>query len=259
MSNGAYTIKPFPPSRQFFVDGMEFGGCQHCLHGLIEVDVSIPRQRILHIKEKTGESLSFTGFIAYCCARVVDQNKRVQAYLDWRHRLILFDDVDVCVPVERPGGTIFSCVIIRSAQRKSVQEIHQEIRQAQAKAASPASGRGFPTWYTKVPRFLRHLFFRCLYGRPDLLKKYIGTVMVTSVGMFGTGAGWGIAPTGSALTVTVGGIVPRPFLANGRLENREHLCLTISLDHSVIDGAPAARFMQQFKELIESGSGLFGE
>jgi pyruvate/2-oxoglutarate dehydrogenase complex dihydrolipoamide acyltransferase (E2) component len=259
MSHDTFTIKPFPPARQFFVDGMDFGGRPHCMHGLIEVDITIPRQRILEIKQTTGEALSFTGFVAYCCAQVVDQNKRVQAYLDWRNRLILFDDVDVCAPVERPGGSIFSWVIIRSAQRKSLNEIHQEIRQEQARVRAPATGGGFPAWYPIIPRFLRHLFFRYLYARPDLLKKYIGTVMVTSVGMFGRGAGWGIAPIGNALTVTIGGIVPRPCLTDGQLENREHVCLTISLDHSLIDGAPAARFMEQLKEAIESGSGLFEE
>jgi pyruvate/2-oxoglutarate dehydrogenase complex dihydrolipoamide acyltransferase (E2) component len=40
------------------------------------------------------------------------------------------------------------------------------------------------------------------------------------------------------------------------LENREHLCLTVSFDHDIIDGAPAARFIQHFKELVESSSGL---
>ncbi len=259
MSHDTYTVKPFPPARQFFVDGMDFGGRNHCIHGLIEVDVTNPRQRLLAIKQTTGESLSFTGFITYCCAQVVDQNKRVQAYRDWRNRLIIFDDVDVCVPVERPGGSIFSWVIIRSAQRKSVKDITQEIRQTQAKVRSPAAGGGFPTWYTKIPRVFRHFFFWYLYARPGLLKKYIGTVMVTSVGMFGTGAGWGIAPVGQPLTVTVGGIVSRPRLNNGQLENREYLCVTISLDHEIIDGAPAARFLEQFKELVESGSGLFEE
>ena len=68
------------------------------------------------------------------------------------------------------------------------------------------------------------------------------------------GSRLGIAPTGNALTVTAGAIVPQPCLTNGHLENREHLCLTISLDLSVIDGAPAAPFMQQLKELIEESA-----
>lgn len=259
MTHDTYTVKPFPPGRHFFVDGMEFGGRKHCIHGLIEVDVTNPRQRLLEIRQRTGESLSFTGFIIYCCARVVDQNKLVHGYRDWRNRLILFDEVDIYVPVARAEGGHFSQAIIRAANRKSVRDIHQEIRQVQFKAMPDTDSGRFIRWYTAIPRFLRRFFFRAIYGKPHLLKKYIGTVMVTAVGMFGSGAGWGVAPVGHALTVTVGGIVSRPCLSNGQLENREHLCLTISFDHDVIDGAPAARFIQEFKELVESGSGLFEE
>ena len=90
-------------------------------------------------------------------------------------------------------------------------------------------------------------------------KDNMGTVGVTSVGMFGRGAGWGIplaAPT--PLMVTVGGIGEKPALVDGRVANREYLSLTISVDHEVVDGAPAARFTQRLKELIESGYGLDG-
>jgi len=39
----------------------------------------------------------------------------------------------------------------------------------------------------------------------------------------------------------------------GRIEIREYLSVTISVDHDIVDGAPAARFTQQLRELIESG------
>jgi pyruvate/2-oxoglutarate dehydrogenase complex dihydrolipoamide acyltransferase (E2) component len=40
------------------------------------------------------------------------------------------------------------------------------------------------------------------------------------------------------------------------LEARELVSLTLSFDHQVIDGAPAARFGARFKELIEEAYGL---
>lgn len=43
---------------------------------------------------------------------------------------------------------------------------------------------------------------------------------------------------------------------DGRIEIREYLSLTLSFNHDVIDGAPAARFAQRLKELIESAYGL---
>jgi pyruvate/2-oxoglutarate dehydrogenase complex dihydrolipoamide acyltransferase (E2) component len=43
---------------------------------------------------------------------------------------------------------------------------------------------------------------------------------------------------------------------NGRIEIREYLHLTISVDHDIVDSAPAARFAQQLKERIERSDGL---
>jgi pyruvate/2-oxoglutarate dehydrogenase complex dihydrolipoamide acyltransferase (E2) component len=74
--------------------------------------------------------------------------------------------------------------------------------------------------------------------------------------MFGQGAGWGITMPLYTLGVTVGSIVSRPALADGQLEEREYLCLTLSFDHDIVDGAPAARFAQHLKELLESSHGL---
>jgi pyruvate/2-oxoglutarate dehydrogenase complex dihydrolipoamide acyltransferase (E2) component len=74
--------------------------------------------------------------------------------------------------------------------------------------------------------------------------------------MFGKGAGWGMPITNYTLQITVGGIAEKPWVVDGRIEVREALSLTVSVDHDVVDGAPLARFVQRFKELIESGYGL---
>ena len=58
------------------------------------------------------------------------------------------------------------------------------------------------------------------------------------------------------LHMTDGGILSRPVAVNGQLENREHLCLTLSFNHNIIAGALAARFIQRLKALIEAGAGL---
>ncbi len=61
--------------------------------------------------------------------------------------------------------------------------------------------------------------------------------------MFGTGGGWGIPVSNHTLQITLGGIATRSALINGQLENRQMLCVTISFDHDIVDGAPAARFI----------------
>jgi pyruvate/2-oxoglutarate dehydrogenase complex dihydrolipoamide acyltransferase (E2) component len=56
--------------------------------------------------------------------------------------------------------------------------------------------------------------------------------------------------------VTLGGIAEKPGEVDGQIAIREYLCLTLSFSHALIDGAPAARFAQRLKDLIESGYGL---
>jgi pyruvate/2-oxoglutarate dehydrogenase complex dihydrolipoamide acyltransferase (E2) component len=89
-----------------------------------------------------------------------------------------------------------------------------------------------------------------------LWKRVAGTVGVTSVGMFGSGGGWGVTPTNYPLQLTVGGISEKPRYADGELEPREFLHLTVTVDHDVVDGAPAARFVERLRELVEAASGL---
>jgi len=55
----------------------------------------------------------------------------------------------------------------------------------------------------------------------------------------------------------VGGIGEKPGVVDRHIVMRDYLSLTISLDHDMIDGAPAARFTERLKDLIESGYGLF--
>lgn len=74
--------------------------------------------------------------------------------------------------------------------------------------------------------------------------------------MFGKGSGWAIPVPAHNLSVTVGGISEKPGVVKGEVKVREYLCITASFNHDTIDGAPAARFMQRLKELVESGYGL---
>ena len=87
----------------------------------------------------------------------------------------------------------------------------------------------------------------------------IGTVGITSVGMFSEGhGGWGLALAAMpySLSLVVGGIAWKPAVVAGRIEPREILNLTVMFDHDLIDGAPATRFTHRLVELIQSGYGL---
>lgn len=256
-SSQNYQIVPFPKIRRLMVDGGRMGHLKHIIHGLVEIDVTRARRAIRDHKAKTGETLSFTAFVMACLGRAVDVNKHMQAYRTWWDKLVIFDDVDVntMFEVEVGGRKIIRPHIIRAANKKTLRAIHEEIRAFQAEHEGSREGN-FIGWFVLLPAFIRRLFLGVLFKNPHLLKEMNGTVSLTAVGMFGSGAGWGIPVTNHTLQITLGGIAERPSLVNGQIENREYLCVTITLDHDIIDGAPAARFIQRLKELIESGHGL---
>lgn len=110
-----------------------------------------------------------------------------------------------------------------------------------------------------LPAFVRDIFYRVVNRSPHLWKKYAGTVNLTAVGMFGAGSGWGIGFSAHTLGIIVGGISEKPVVREGRIEIRECLNVTADFDHDLIDGAPAARFIEEFKELIEGGYGCEAE
>ncbi len=80
--------------------------------------------------------------------------------------------------------------------------------------------------------------------------------MVTAVGMFGEGGGWAITMPNFTLNVAVGGISQKPAVHRGEIAIRDVLDLTVSIDHDVVDGAPAARFVQTFRALLEAAHDL---
>ncbi len=254
----SYTIEPFPAARQLIVEAGRLGARRPLIHGLLEIDVTHARMVLREHKARTGETLSFTAFIVACLAHAVEQDRRVQAYRNWRNQLIVFDEVDVVTLIETERGGVALPHIIRAANHKSFREIHAEIRAVQTQPArSEQRSSTLMRLAPHVPALFRRMFYGLLLRSPQRLKQYSGTCLVTSVGMFGQGSGWGFGflPM-HTLGLTVGGIAQKPGVIEGRIEIREYLSLTITFDHDIVDGAPAARFAQCLKELLEIGYGL---
>jgi pyruvate/2-oxoglutarate dehydrogenase complex dihydrolipoamide acyltransferase (E2) component len=237
---------------------------RHVMYALLEVDVTGARKYIDDWEARTGEQLSFTGYLIHCLARAVDEDKSVQAYRKGSQRLVMFEDVDVGFMIELKNGEkrLLRGHVIRAANCKTFREINQEIRTVQSTQVLPDEEKA--AWFRSallLPWPLSNLFMAVfnmiLRHNPTIVTSMAGTVGISSVGMFGKGhAGWGIANGTHGLDVVAGGIASRLAEVDGRIESRQMLSLTIIFDHDVIDGAPAARFTRRLTELIESGSGL---
>jgi pyruvate/2-oxoglutarate dehydrogenase complex dihydrolipoamide acyltransferase (E2) component len=229
---------------------------QSTIHGIIEVDISVPRRLIREHCEHTSERLSLTAYIITCLASATAENPKVNSFRKGR-KLILLDDVTVSVTIEREigGENIPEIFGIQAAQAKTYRQIHNEIRSAQRSGEMKLGALSGMTWIRFIPGFLMRMFFRAA-SRSIYMAKRFGKVAVTAVGMFGSGALWFIPLGGATVLITVGSIIERPMIIDGRLETCEFLCLTVSFDHDIIDGAPAARFTKRLAEIIKSGNAL---
>jgi pyruvate/2-oxoglutarate dehydrogenase complex dihydrolipoamide acyltransferase (E2) component len=258
-----YTVRPFPKARHVYADTLYLGQRKHTVHGLIEVDVTEARHFIRGHKARTGETFSFTAFVLACLGKAVDENKYMHAYRDWRNQLVLFDEVDVTTmfEIEVDGGKLPLAHVIRAANRRSFRSMHDEVRGLQAERRRDTSMpyARLLAFYPLVPAFVRRSFFGLLLKSPHLMKERIGTVILTAVGMFGQGSGWALTHPIYTLGIALGGIGQKPRVIDGQLKIRDVLSLTLSFDHDIIDGAPAARFSQRLKELLERGYGLVDE
>jgi len=130
---GSRTV-PDPKMRRWFAAAFRSVRHRPMIHGLIEVDVTSACARLREHRARTGESLSFTAFILACLGRAVDENKAVQAFRKGNKHLVVFDEVDVYTLVERDVADqkVPIPYIVRAANRKTLHELHHEIRAAQA-------------------------------------------------------------------------------------------------------------------------------
>jgi pyruvate/2-oxoglutarate dehydrogenase complex dihydrolipoamide acyltransferase (E2) component len=250
-------IRPFPREREIVVDAGYLGAGRHIIYALLEVDITRARHLIDLASRQHAQSISFTAFIVASLAQAISADPSVQAYRDWRGRLFIYKDVDVVTMIEAKRDAVAIPHIIRRANEKTFLEISDEIRAIQrSPASSEQQGRLYKLGL-RAPRFIRMAFFRIVKLRPIWFKQFEGTTVITSVGMFGRGGGWGIGfmPT-HTLGITIGGISQKPGIYQGQITPREYLNLTLSFDHDIVDGAPAARFSRSFVDSLEAASVL---
>ncbi len=256
----AYRAYPFPRERQIIIDEGWMAARRHMIHALIEIDVTEARHVRRTHKVATGESLSFTAFLIKCVAHAVDMDRRVHACRNWRNQMVVFEDVDVLtiIEVDLDSGKFPLAHIIRTANKRALRSIHDEIRSIQANPQASQSFElwHFARWWSYVPAFMRHVIYRVASRNPHFVKKYLGTVGLTAVGMFGTGGGWGISLPNHTLGITVGGIAQKPGVVNDQIAVRDYLNVTVDADHDLVDGAPLARFVNNFRDLVEGCYGL---
>jgi pyruvate dehydrogenase E2 component (dihydrolipoamide acetyltransferase) len=79
-----------------------------------------------------------------------------------------------------------------------------------------------------------------------------GTFTVTNLGMYEVDAFTPVINPRQVAILGVGRIQSKPVVYDGQVVVRQMMTLSLVFDHRLVDGAPAARFLQRIKQLIEN-------
>ena len=160
------------------------------------------------------------------------------------------------VEISTPQGPFAIPHVLRDADIREVPELTAELHRVKREPSASSSGRWLERAgpaVTRIPGTVQAMY--AVMARSVTARQRIGTVAVTAVGMFAGGGGFGITSlTLMSLEVIVGGMTQRPRIVDGQAAIRDVLDLTVAIDHNVVDGAPAARFAAEFRELLESAA-----
>ena len=260
---GKYEAVAFSKARQNITIISQEGKRRLNIYALLEIDVTKARGMIVALKGK--QDISFTGWIVKCVGQAASEHKQLNSYRLGRRKIVSFEDVDIPIPVERDVGGEQRplAYIVRKANEKTVGEITKEIRTVQHQvidASTEVLGEdltGFERWAIHAPVWIKKLGIHVLRRQGLSKKKHFGTVGVTAIGMKGYFPGWTIGMGGPIATlVIVGGITKKPGVVDDSIQIREYLHITITADHSIVDGGPLVRFVSRLTELLETGYGL---
>ena len=181
------------------------------------------RARLLEpLLAKTGQRLSFTAILARAVTAVLPRHPYLNGSLDGEE-IILWDDVHLGVAMSVEDYLIVP--VIREAQGKSLEQIVTELadlaERGRNKRLSPAEMAG-------------------------------STFTISNLGMFGIESFTAIVNPPESAILAVGKIVDTPMDAGEGIVLRPMMNLTICVDHRIVDGATAARFLADLKDTLEN-------
>ena len=170
--------------------------------------------------------LSVNDFVVRACALAMAKNPFFNA--SWAgDRILVHQQVNVGVaialPEEKGGGLVVG--VVRDANLKSLRQISGEVRSLGEKART------------------KGLSVEEMSG---------ATFTISNLGMFGVDNFTAIINPPNSAILACGAAIEQPVVRNHQLAVGWEMAATLSLDHRVIDGAMAAKYLQSLKQFVET-------
>ena len=191
-------------------------------HSTVVMEVDVSKAMALHDKRR----VSYTAILVKAAAKSLAEYSVVNSTLEG-NQIKIFEDVNVGVAVSTENGLVVP--VVHSADKKTLGEIDAAIKELTEKARQ---GK---------------------LAREDLTG---GTFTITNLGMYGVDFFMPIINPPEAAILAIGRIVEKPVATDGKIETRPLMILSLAYDHRIVDGAPAAKFLQKVKGYMENPEAL---
>ena len=193
-------------------------------HSTIMMEVDVSKTEVSHEKLQ----VSYTAILVRAAAKSLGEQPIINSTLDGS-QIKIFEDVNVGLAVATEYGLVVP--VIHNADRKSLKEIETAIKELTEKARQ---------------------------GKLTKDELTGGTFTITNLGMYGVEFFTAIINPPEAAILGVGKITKKPVVIGGKVEVKPMMVLSLTYDHRIVDGAPAAEFLSKVKERIENTTALEG-
>lgn len=174
------------------------------------------------IEKQTGLRLSFTDILIKAVGVALSRHPYINVSMDGDY-IVQHNDVNIGLAVAVSDGLMVP--VIKNVVGKGLADLTKDAKDIGQRA--------------RENKLL-----------PDQLKG--STFTISNLGMYAVDAFTPIINQPESAILGVGRIQDKPVAVNGALEIRPMMVLSMSFDHRVIDGAPAAAFLTELKQILEN-------
>ncbi len=191
-----------------------------------ELDPLLKLRRAINERDGATFKISVNDFVVRATALAIAKKPEVNA--SWGgDKILRYLDIDISVAVAIDDGLITP--IVRTADRKSVAAISDEMKELAARARSNRL-------------------------KPEEFQG--GGFSISNLGMYGVREFAAVINPPQACILAIGAGEQRAIVKSGALTVGTVMTCTLSIDHRVVDGALGAQFLAEFKRQIEDPIGL---
>ncbi len=192
----------------------------------VEIDMEPAMEFRQQLNNATNLKISYTDIIIKASAGALLKHPNINAtYIG--NAMRQFGDAHIAVAVALDDGLVTP--VIRNCEQKNIPQINSELRDLVERARN------------------RKL-------KPE---EYQGaTFTISNLGMFGVEDFVAIVNPPEGAILAIGAIIEKPVVRENQIVIGHTMKVTLSSDHRIIDGAVAARFLQDFKLMMENPVGL---